>query len=185
MNERVVQREPVRALLICGSLQKVSANRWLLDAFATIAGERVRATWEPSVGELPAFDPDLVDRAPGPVTVFRARVARADAVVFSVPEYAASLPGMLKNALDWLVGSGELYEKPVVVMSTGTMGGEHVLPAMVQTLGFQGVMLAGTLGVEAPRAKFTATGMLADADTELAIDALVDALVSAAPRRRS
>jgi NAD(P)H-dependent FMN reductase len=137
------------------------------------------------VGELPAFNPDLADDAPRAVLELRRRMADADAVVFSVPEYAASLPGMLKNALDWLVGSGELYEKPVAVMSTGTMGGEHVLPAMVLTLGFQGVTLAGTLGVEAPRAKFSADGSLIDDHTRHAIDALVDAIVSAARRTRS
>ena len=176
---------PVRALLVCGSLQRISANRWLLDACTSIAGARLEATWAPSVGTLPAFNPDLVDDAPAAVRDFRDQVRAAEAIVFSVPEYAASLPGMLKNALDWLVGSGELYDKPVVVMSTGTMGGEHVLPAMVRTLGFQGVVLAGTLGVEAPRAKFSADGSLTDEHTRRAIDELVEATVSAVRRTRS
>jgi NAD(P)H-dependent FMN reductase len=177
--------DAVRTLLVCGSLQRDSANRRLLEAFASIAAGRVEATWEPSVGALPGFNPDLGDDVPREVLELRARVAAADAVVFSVPEYAASLPGMLKNALDWLVGSGELYEKPVAVMSTGTMGGEHVLPAMVLTLGFQGVALAGTLGVEAPRAKFAADGRLVDEHTRAQIDALVDVLVSAVRRTRA
>ena len=176
---------PLRVLLVCGSLQRASANRWLLDAFVAVAGSRVDPTWQPSVGALPAFNPDLADDAPPAVRELRARVADADAVVFSVPEYAASLPGMLKNALDWLVGSGELYEKPVVVMSTGTMGGEHVLPAMVLTLGVQGGTLAGPLGVEAPRAKVSLDGALTDAPPRDAIDALVESTVSAVRRTRS
>ena len=176
---------PVHVLLVCGCLQEVSANRWLLDAFASIAGDRADATWEREIGTLPAFNPDLSNAPPPAVVEFCGRVAEADAVVFSVPEYAASLPGMLKNALDWLVGSGDLYEKPVAVMSTGTMGGRHVLPAMVQTLGFQGVTLACTLGVEAPRAKFSPEGSLVDEVTASAVDELVGAMVSAVRRTRS
>jgi len=105
----------VRALFVCAACNATSANRWLLDAFAAIAGDRVEPTWEQSVAVLPAFNPDLSDDAPAEVRGLRRRVADADAIVFCVPEYAASVPGMLKNALDWLVGSGELYEKPVTV----------------------------------------------------------------------
>jgi len=50
-------------------------------------------------------------------------MAAADAVAISTPEYAHGVPGVLKNALDWLVGSGELYQKPVVLLHVSTRGG--------------------------------------------------------------
>ena len=164
---------------MCGSLQRVSTNRWLLDAFATIGRSRIDCQPAPALGALAAFDPDLVDDAPENVTELRGAIARADAVVIATPEYAASFPGMLKNALDWLVGSGELYGKPMAVLSAGTTGGSHVLPAMVQTLGFQGANVVTAFGVDAPRAKFDLTGSLIDQATIAALDAVVDSLVSA------
>ena len=54
---------------------------------------------------------------------WRRRIAAADAVLIAAPEYAGALAGTIKNALDWIVGSGELYAKPVAVLSAGTTGG--------------------------------------------------------------
>ena len=168
-----------RVLTICGSLQRVSTNRWLLDAFAEIARSRIDCQPAPALDAIAAFDPDLVDDASENVTELRTAIARADAVVIATPEYAASFPGMLKNALDWLVGSGELYGKPVAVLSAGTTGGLHVLPAMVQTLGFQGANVVTVFGIDAPRAKFDVAGSLIDEATIASLDGVVDALVSA------
>ncbi len=101
-----------------------------------------------ALGSLPPFNPDLDEAAPDSVTSFRAMVADADAVVISTPEYAHGIPGVLKNALDWLVGSGELYRKPVVLLHLSArgeygraslreilliMGAAIVLDAVVQT----------------------------------------------------
>ena len=72
----------------------------------------------PSIATLPHFNPDVEATAPPPeVVAFRAEVAAADGVLIASPEYAFGVPGALKNALDWLVGSGDLYGKPVVVVS--------------------------------------------------------------------
>jgi len=67
--------------------------------------------------ELPPFNPDLDgDSTPQAVTTFRCRLQACDAVLISSPEYAHGVPGVLKNALDWVVGSGELIDKPVALI---------------------------------------------------------------------
>ena len=72
---------------------------------------------------IPAFNPDL-DVEPGlePVERFRAHLREAEAVLFSTPEYAHGVPGSLKNALDWVVGSGELSGKPVALANASARG---------------------------------------------------------------
>jgi NAD(P)H-dependent FMN reductase len=98
---------------ISGSLRAESSNSALLHAMVALAPDRL-TLWE-RVGTLPHFNPG--DDGGEPVASLRAAVTDADAVVIATPEYAGGMPGSLKNALDWLVGTGELYEKPVAVLS--------------------------------------------------------------------
>jgi chromate reductase, NAD(P)H dehydrogenase (quinone) len=118
------------------------------------------------VGELPHFNPDREnDGPPSAVTVWRALLSDVDFVVIASPEYAHSLPGSLKNALDWIVGSGELYGKPVGLMSAGTGGGTNAVQALNQTLRAQGARVIASLGVAGVRTKVDADGEIADAET--------------------
>ncbi len=101
----------------------------------------------PSIDQLPHFNPDLERHgasAPHPVQAFRGLLANADGVVFAAPEYAHSLPGVLKNALDWVVGSGELYGKPIAVLAASPRpdGAAMGRAALEQTLRAQGVVIA-------------------------------------------
>jgi NAD(P)H-dependent FMN reductase len=106
--------KPVRIVALSGSLDPASSNTALIRALSSIGAPDHVAVWE-GVGELPHFRPD--GQATDPVQDLRRAVASADVVVIATPEYAGGMPGSLKNALDWLVGSGELYGKPVVVIS--------------------------------------------------------------------
>lgn len=105
-------------LAISGSLRAASTNRSLLRAAAVLAPEDVTINFYDELGDLPHFNPDL-DNAPPPSSVarFRLQLRSAAGVLISTPEYAHGVPGALKNALDWLVASGELYEKPVALFS--------------------------------------------------------------------
>ena len=104
-------------LTVSGSLRRVSSNAALLLAAALVAPE-LELTPYLGLAELPPFNPDLDDEgAPQPVLDFRARLRAARGVLFCSPEYAHGLPGVLKNALDWVVGSGELVDKPVAILS--------------------------------------------------------------------
>jgi len=181
--DRIYDRrmELVHLVLVSGSLQRVSANRALLDVAARCAPESARVTWFEGIADIPHFNPDL----PGdlePVRAWRQAIAAADGVLIASPEYAHSLPGSLKNALDWLVGNGELYEKPVGLMSAGTSGGQRSLDALTQTLRAQGANVVGRLEVAGVRPKQDANGNIVDADTVGQTCALMTELAQAARR---
>jgi chromate reductase len=91
---------PVSLLGICGSLRRASLNRSLLAAVGETLPSGTPFEIFEGLGELPIFNSDLGD--PAPVAAIKAAVSRADGVVFAVPEYNYSIPGGLKNALDWL-----------------------------------------------------------------------------------
>ena len=164
---------------VCGSRGDASANRLLLDALVEIAGGRVRVASSFDVADVPHFDPDAVDDPPDAVVRWRSYLDATDALVLAVPEYAASIPGTLKNALDWLVGSSTLYGMPIVVLSASSTGGRNVLPAMALTLGYQGAIVVATHGVEAPRSRFDASGRLVDAEVRDALGTIVVELLDA------
>src|SRR5262245_8570399 len=106
----------IHLLAICGSLRARSSNGSLLLTAQILAQEEVEVAICGGLGRLPLFNPDL-DEDPGPPAVvdLREQLRAADGVVISSPEYAHGVPGAMKNALDWLVGSGELVDKPVAL----------------------------------------------------------------------
>ncbi|MGI8809768.1 MAG: NADPH-dependent FMN reductase [Acidimicrobiales bacterium] len=145
----------MKILAVSGSLQARSSNAALLRTAHRVAPTGVQLVDAISVGDIAPFNPDL-DRqgaTPDAVADWRAQVATADGVLIASPEYAHSLPGSLKNALDWLVGSGELYGKPVAVLcgSPRPNGGVLGRQALEQTLRAQGavVVVSATVGVVA------------------------------------
>jgi chromate reductase len=85
---------------ICGSLRKASTNRSLLLAIGEVLPADTSMTLFERLGELPIFNSDLED--PEPVVELKRAIASADGVVIAVPEYNYSIPGGLKNALDWV-----------------------------------------------------------------------------------
>ena len=120
---RILWAESTMNLLaISGSLRAASSNTAFLHTIQRAVCAPVEMHLFNALGSLPPFNPDLDEAAPDSVTSFRAMVADADAVVISTPEYAHGIPGVLKNALDWLVGSGELYRKPVVLLHLSARG---------------------------------------------------------------
>ena len=163
--------------MVCGSLQKVSANRSALEEAKRTLIKRADVHVYEELGLLPPFNPDVLS---GPVVeVWREALHVADAVVFASPEYAGSIAGTLKNALDWIVGSGELYGTPVAVLSAGTSGGEYARRALIQTLTWQGAHVVAELGIAAPRTKVDALGVFVDVPTVDAIAVLADMLCDA------
>jgi NAD(P)H-dependent FMN reductase len=103
-----------RILLISGSLRAGSTNTAVLRTAQTAAPDGTIALTYEGLGGLPLFNPDddTVPLDPA-VSDLRMRIADADALLFSTPEYAGALPGPFKNLLDWTVGGGETYGMPV------------------------------------------------------------------------
>ena len=126
--------EPVRVLAISGSLRQASSNSALVGAVARLAPETVEVSIYRGLAELPPFNPDLEsDVVPEAVTAFRARLQTCDAVLISSPEYAHVVPGVVKNALDWVVGSGELIDKPIALINASARA-KHAWASLAETL---------------------------------------------------
>lgn len=108
----------ITILGISGSLRAKSSNRAVLEVASGLTPAGVVLQVDEGIGTLPLFNPDLTDTVPHPVSEFRRRLASADAVLIASPEYAHGITGAMKNALDWVVGSGEFSGKPVAVINT-------------------------------------------------------------------
>jgi chromate reductase, NAD(P)H dehydrogenase (quinone) len=108
---------PCRVLAISGSLRRASSNTALVEALTRLAPAGVAIAIYGELGEIPPFNPDLDAGAIAPVRRFRSALDSCDALVISSPEYAHGVAGVLKNALDWVVGSGELIDKPVALIN--------------------------------------------------------------------
>lgn len=127
----------MRILAVSGSLQRGSRNVALLREAQRLAPPGVDVLLFDGLRQLPHFDPDLERDAPVPVVEqWRHHLTEADAVLIASPEYAFSLPGVLKNGIDWVVGSGELEEKIVGVTASvpGSDRGHRGLQALHDTL---------------------------------------------------
>lgn len=114
-------REASRLMLISGSTRARSSNSQALRAVADLDVPRLDLDWYDGLPALPAFVPHEPGR-PHAVTDMLERIERADAVLFSTPEYAGGLPGSLKNLLDWTVGGGQLYRKAVAWLDVANPG---------------------------------------------------------------
>src|SRR5499433_1084720 len=128
----------IRVLGIVGSLGARSSNLALIETAASVAPEGIEIVLYTGLGGLPHFDPDVdPDDAPSAVRTLREAIAASDAVLIAAPEYGHSLPGVLKNAIDWLIGSGELERKVVAITASvpSAERGRQGLAALHQTLG--------------------------------------------------
>jgi chromate reductase, NAD(P)H dehydrogenase (quinone) len=131
------QREDTGAIFaISGSLRRDSINAAALRAAASAAArDGVAVRIDDSPRTLPHFDPDLEPCPPASVRSFRQACADASGMLLAVPEYTFGIPGSFKNALDWTVGSGSLYGKPVALLHVAPPGrGARVREALAHVL---------------------------------------------------
>src|SRR3954452_18564688 len=143
----------IRVLGISGSLRRDSHNTNLLRAAAEAAGPDIELELFDGLKEIPPYDEDD-DVHPRPEAVARlnSAIADADAVLFSTPEYNSSIPGQLKNALDWVsrpVATNVLRNKPVVVVGAST-GGFGAVWAQAELRRVLSTLGARVLDVELP-----------------------------------
>src|ERR1700722_19540459 len=108
----------MRLLALSGSLRAASTNTAALEALRLLAPRGVEVRLHRQIGGLPPFNPDDEDQAPPPVQALRALVRDSEGLVIAAPEYAHGVPGVLKNALDWLVSSDAIPGKPVALINT-------------------------------------------------------------------
>jgi len=165
---------------VCGSLGSMSANQAALDVaidhLCTVGHAVVPVE---GLADVPAFRPQHVDDAGPVVNSMRRALESCDGLLLGVPEYAGGLAGLVKNALDWLVGSASLYHRPVVVLSAGTSGGEFALDQAIRTLSWQGALVVDALSIAAPRTKMDPNGRYVDSATVSAITRWANQLITA------
>jgi chromate reductase len=136
----------VRILAISGSLQAASGNLALLKSVAASAPEGVEVVLFDGLGELPHFNPDLEASGPLPqVHKWRRALSASDAILIATPEYGYSLPGVLKNGIDWVIGSGELERKIVGITAAVAHAerGRRGLDALRNTLNAVSARIVG------------------------------------------
>ena len=102
---------------LSGSLRAASLNTMLLRACARLVPPGVGVELDVNLGALPLFNVDLEVRDPAPIAALRARIIAADAVLIASPEYAHGVSGVMKNALDWMVGNESFVAKPVALLN--------------------------------------------------------------------
>jgi len=158
----------MKLLGIAGSLRSGSLNRELLRRALAAAPEGVGVeTWD-GLRDVPPFDEDLEHDEPPAVASLREAVRGADAVLIVTPEYNGSIPGVLKNAIDWAsrpdVLAGAFRGKPVAVISAsnGMFGGVWAGAELKKVMGLVGARVA-----DADLALSRAHERLAERDEEL------------------
>jgi NAD(P)H-dependent FMN reductase len=170
---------------ISGSLRSSSSNTALINACAVIADENIKITQYEGLDKLPYFSPELDAEgmtATAAVLELRAQLRAADAVIFSTPEYAHGIPGVLKNALDWIVSSGELAGKPTGVISASPLatGGDKAHASLMQTLTVMSahIVKETTLIIPIVRTKMDVNGNITDPFLKESIATLINSLIS-------
>src|SRR5919112_4458673 len=173
----------MRILGISGSLRRESHNRRLLRAAGdALPPGAVLVEWDGLAG-LPIFDEDLETAPPAPVQEFLGAVAEADALLIATPEYNASLPGGLKNALDWAsrpFPDNVLKDKPSAVIgaSTGLFGAVWAQAEVRKVLKASGAHVVETeLPVGMADGAFDDDGALVDPDLSARLHDVVSDLV--------
>lgn len=166
----------MRILAISGSLRAASVNSAVLRAAAALAPSNVKIEICDRIGRLPHFNPDLDAAQPQAVLDFRAAIQAADGVLIACPEYAHGVPGTMKNALDWVVGSSEFVGKPVALINAAPRA-SMAQDALREILTVMSAYLIpeASLRLPLPNNRIDTAGILADA-------ALCDALRGAIER---
>src|SRR5215213_1501392 len=170
----------MRVLGISGSLRRESYKSALLRAAADVLPPGVELEVFEGLKAIPAYDADDdVQVGPAPVQALRDAIAAADAVLFATPEYNASVPGVLKNALDWASrphATNVLRGKPAAVVGTstgmfGAVWAQADARKILSTIGAR--VIDRELPVPEAAERFDAGGMLRDTEVEAQLSELL------------
>jgi chromate reductase len=170
-------------LTVSGSLRANSSNAVLLRAAELIAPAGVSVTAYAALAAIPAFSPDLDEEGavpPPAVAHWRAALTNADAILISSPEYAHGIPGALKNALDWVVGTGELVNKPIGVLNASSASA-FAHPQLVEVLTTMNALMVrdAIMVVDVPRRGTDPVQVSRDATIAPALSNVLSALARA------
>jgi chromate reductase, NAD(P)H dehydrogenase (quinone) len=178
----------MKVLAISGSLRPESYNTKLLRAAEELLPLTAELELWGGLKAVPPYDEvDDVQPAPPAVAALRDAIAAADAILFATPEYNASIPGQLKNALDWAsrpLATNPFRNKPVAVVgaSTGAFGAvwaQAELRKVLATIGAR--VVEGDVAVGHAPTRFDEHGTLVDDDLQEQLEAVLEALLAETP----
>jgi NAD(P)H-dependent FMN reductase/ketosteroid isomerase-like protein len=176
--------DPIRILLISGSLRDMSGNTAVLRTAIELGDERAQLTMYEGMASLPQFNPDDdPDGGPVPAAVadLRAALDEADGVLMCTPEYAGALPGSFKNLLDWTIGGASTYGKPVAWINASSrpdagVNAHHSL-RLVLDYATSDIVEAACRRIVVPRDAVDSDGLIGDPEIRGQIGGAVGALV--------
>jgi chromate reductase, NAD(P)H dehydrogenase (quinone) len=173
----------LKILAFAGSLRKGSYNQALVRAAVELTPEKVLIEIFDLEG-IPPFNNDSIDNPPAKVAEFKEKIRNSDALLIATPEYNYSIPGVLKNAIDWASRppkGNPLEDKPVAIMSasTGRFGGARAQYHLRQSFVFLNMHPVNRPEVMVSQAadNFDANGKLTNEQTRTLIKQLIEALV--------
>jgi chromate reductase len=182
----------VRILLISGSVRNGSTNTAVLRTARERARDGVEAVLFEGIQGLPHFNPDddaEGKEVPAPVAEMRREVGSADAILICTPEYAGAMPAVLKNLLEWTIGDGGTYGKPVAWINASggaaPTGGADAHDSLRKVLKYSGADIVEEACARIPlsRAHIGESGLVEDAEAIDAIRAAVATLAGYAATR--
>ncbi len=178
----------MRLLAISGSLRRGSYNSALLDAAAAESGPHIDFVFWNRLDVIPAYNEDLPIQ-PDSVALLKDEILQADSVLFATPEYNGSVPGPLKNALDWIsrpFDGNPLRGKRVAVIGAsqgafGAVWAQAELRKILRTIG--ALVEEGELAVGRAQHAFAADGLLRDPEHRAALTSILETLRGQTCRR--
>lgn len=167
----------ITILAISGSLRSNSSNAAVINTAAAYASDKARFIIYDGLGSIPPFDDSKEPSAS--VLEFRKALREADGIFICQPEYAFGVSGVLKNAIDWTVSSGEFVYKPTALITAAT-GGDKAHAAMLLTFTALSAHIAdgSRLLLSYIRSKMDEKGNVKDEATIAGIYSVVDSLIA-------
>ena len=168
-----------KIVAISGSTRTNSTNESLLKVIANLYGEKLDVQIYNGLAELPHFNPDLDNETvPLNVKAFRDLIEKADGVIICTPEYVFSLPGSLKNAIEWTVSTTVFLEKPVALIVASGLG-EKTYESLALIMNTVGAKIGddARLLIQGTRSKLNGQGELTDESTLQSIHKLMNSFM--------
>ncbi|MET0897668.1 MAG: NAD(P)H-dependent oxidoreductase [Mycobacterium sp.] len=179
-----IESRAINVLVLVGSLRAQSVNRQLAELAIANAPDGVRLVHFDRLGDLPHYNEDIdIDPAPESVVALRAAAAEADATLVVTPEYNGSIPGALKNAIDWLsrpYGNGALNGKPAAVIGSalGQYGGVWAHDETRKSFGIAGPRVVDSISLSIPSQTLDGKHPQESADVVAKVREVVEKLVA-------
>ena len=163
-----------KLLAICGSTRAKSVNLHLLHRIAEMYKKDIDFSIFTQIDQIPHFNPDLdTDTPPEAVSTFRRQIEEVDGILICTPEYVYSLPGSLKNAIEWTVSTTLFTDKPTALI-TAASSGQKAHEALTNLMFTIGAKIGPTLLIQAPKTKVSIDGVITDEPTLINIRQLMD-----------